>query len=146
MNDKHLYKDASGNVYGINSDGSQIEHVNLLGLTMLSDKETSEYHSDSSPSKSDILESFKIEMRAIRKDILDAVNGIGFRALVSGNEALSMEVASVSMMLLDITDDAALNSSSTYDSMRASGIAAFNRISEESSESIKIAFRHVPIQ
>lgn len=92
---------------------------------------------------SKLLNTAKDEMRAMRRDMLDAVTGIGFRASVAGNAALSQEAAAVSQQLLDITDDHDLNAAQTYEDMRAAGMAAYRRISESVSPALRIAFKEL---
>lgn len=95
--------------------------------------------------KSEILEVVKEELRGIRRDILDAVTGIGFRANVAGNDFLAQEAVLVSQKLLDITDDPVLNSAKTREEMRNSGMSAFVRIAESCSVDIKSAFKHLEL-
>lgn len=92
---------------------------------------------------SDLLAAAKDEMRTMRRDMLDAVTGIGFRASVAGNAALAQEAAEVSQQLLDITDDAALNAAQTYDAMRAAGVAAYRRIADAVSADLRTAFKQL---
>lgn len=89
----------------------------------------------------ELLERAKAELRTMRRDMLDAVTGIGFRASVAGNAALAQEAAEVSRQLLDITDDPVLNSAKTYEEMRAAGVAAFRRIATDASEAFSATFR-----
>lgn len=91
----------------------------------------------------ELLERAKGELRAVRRDMLDAVTGIGFRANVSGNTALAQEAAQVSQLLLDITDDPALNSAQTYDDMRIAGLAAYRRIADGVSANLRSAFKDI---
>lgn len=88
-----------------------------------------------------LLASVKDELRTMRRDMLDAVTGIGFRASVSGNTALATESATVSQQLLNITDDQALNAAQTYDDMRSAGIAAYRRIADAVSADLRSAFK-----
>ena len=92
---------------------------------------------------SELLERAKAEMRTMRRDMLDAVTGIGFRASVAGNAALAQEAAEVSRQLLDITDDAALNAAQTYDAMRDAGKAAYRRIADSVSPDLRSAFKEL---
>lgn len=95
------------------------------------------------PTPRALLDSVKSEMRAMRRDMLDAVTGIGFRANVVGNAALAQEAAQVSQQLLDITDDPALNDAQTYDDMRAAGMAAYRRIADSVSPGLRSAFKEL---
>jgi hypothetical protein len=92
---------------------------------------------------SDLLFAAKEELRTMRRDMLDAVTGIGFRASVAGNTALAQEAAAVSQQLLDITEDAALNAAQTYDDMRAAGMAAYRRIADSVSPGLRSAFKEL---
>lgn len=83
------------------------------------------------------------ELRTMRRDMLDAITGIGFRANVAGNTALAQEAAQVSQQLLDITDDPALNAAQTYDDMRAAGMAAYRRIADSVSPDLRSAFKEL---
>lgn len=91
----------------------------------------------------ELLERAKEELRAVRRDMLDAVTGIGFRANVSGNTALAQEAAQVSQMLLDITDDPALNAAQTHEGMRIAGLAAYRRIADSVSADLRSAFKDI---
>lgn len=88
-----------------------------------------------------LLASVKDELRIMRRDMLDAVTGIGFRASVAGNTALAQEAATVSQQLLDITNDAALNAAQTYEEMRAAGVAAYRRIAAGASHAFAATFK-----
>lgn len=91
----------------------------------------------------ELLELAKSELRTLRRDMLDAVTGIGFRANVLGNTVLAQEATQVSQQLLDITDDPALNAAQTYDEMRASGMAAYHRIADSVSPGLRSAFKNL---
>lgn len=91
----------------------------------------------------DLLERAKAEMRAMRRDMLDAVTGIGFRANVAGNTTLAQEAATVSQQLLDITDDPELNAAQTYEEMRAAGLSAYRRIADSVSADLRSAFKEL---
>ena len=82
-------------------------------------------------------------LRVIRQNILDAVTGMGFRALVSGNTALAQEAAQVSLQILDITDDSALNAAQTYEEIRSAGMAAYRRIADSVSPDLRSAFKEL---
>lgn len=90
-----------------------------------------------------LLASAKDELRTMRRDMLEAVTGIGFRASVSGNTALAQEAAQVSKQLLDITDDTELNAAQTYEDMRSAGMAAYRRIADAASEDLRGAFKEL---
>lgn len=95
------------------------------------------------PQVAELLTRAKDEMRALRKPILDAVNGIGWRASMTGNTAVANEALALAQTLLDITADPALNSATNYDSMRAAGVAAYKRISATASPALAIVFREI---
>lgn len=97
------------------------------------------------PSQSfgDLLAAAKEELRTIRKGMLDAVTGIGFRASVAGNAAISQEAVVISRQLLDITDDPDLNSANTLEDMRSAGLAAYRRIAAAASNDFSTAFKEV---
>lgn len=95
------------------------------------------------PTPRALLDSVKSEMRDMRRGMLDAVTGIGFRATVVGNAELAQEAAQVSQQLLDITDDPALNAAQTYDDMRAAGMAAYRRIADSVSPGLRSAFKEL---
>lgn len=102
-----------------------------------------EEHIKSNISNNDILQIVKSEIRLTRVGVLNAVTGIGMRAIVSGDSHLAQESAVVSKLLLDITDDPALNAAKTYDDMRAAGMAAYRRIADSVSPDLRIAFKEL---
>lgn len=93
--------------------------------------------------ESELLERAKAEMRAMRRDMLDAVTGIGFRATVAGDTELAQEAVQVSQLLLDITGDHALNAAQTYEEMRAAGVAAYRRIAAGASPAFAATFKEI---
>ena len=93
------------------------------------------------PQVAKLLARAKDELRALRKPILDAVNGIGWRASMTGNTALANEAAALAEALLDITAAPALNAATNYDDMRAAGVAAYKRIAATASPELAIVFR-----
>lgn len=93
------------------------------------------------PPLSDILDRVKEELRDMRADLLDAVTGIGFRAIVAGNQELAKEAVQISKKLLDITDNSELNASQTYAEMRSAGIDEFRRIASIASEAFSATFK-----
>lgn len=90
-----------------------------------------------------VLARAKDELRELRAPMLDAVNGIGWRASMKGDTALASEALALSEALLDITSDAALNSAQTYDDMRAAGIAAYKRLASTVSPVLASVFREI---
>ena len=95
------------------------------------------------PQVAELLTRAKDELRALRKPILDAVNGIGWRASMTGNTAVANEALALAQALLDITADPALNAATDYDSMRAAGVAAYKRIAATASPELAIVFREI---
>ena len=95
------------------------------------------------PQVAEILTRAKDELRALRKPMLDAVNGIGWRASMTGNTAVANEALALAQSLLDITADPALNAATDYDSMRAAGVAAYKRIAATASPELAIVFREI---
>ena len=93
------------------------------------------------PQVAEILTRAKDELRALRKPMLDAVNGIGWRASMTGNTAVANEALALAQSLLDITADPALNAATDYDSMRAAGVAAYKRIALGASPELAKIFR-----
>ena len=93
------------------------------------------------PSVADLLARAKDDLRALRKPILDAVNGIGWRASMTGNTTLANEALALARALLDITADPALNAATNYDDMRAAGDAAYKRIALGASPELAKSFR-----
>lgn len=91
----------------------------------------------------EILEIAKDELRELRKPMLDAVNGIGWRASMTGNTTLANEAVVLSQALLDITTDPALNAATTYEEMRVAGVAAYKRIAATASPELAIVFREI---
>lgn len=91
----------------------------------------------------EILEIAKDELRELRKPMLDAVNGIGWRASMTGNTTLANEAVALSQALLDITADPALNAATTYEEMRVAGVAAYKRIAATASPELTIVFREI---
>lgn len=90
-----------------------------------------------------LLERAKDELRELRKPMLDAVNGIGWRASMTGNTALSDEAVVLSQALLDITADPALNAATSYDDMRVAGVTAYKRIAATASPELATVFREI---
>lgn len=90
-----------------------------------------------------LLDRAKDELRALRSPMLDAVNGIGWRASMAGNSALANEAAALTEALLDITADPALNAATNYDDMRAAGVAAYKRIAMGASPELAKVFREI---
>lgn len=95
------------------------------------------------PAVADLLARAKDELRALRAPMLDAVNGIGWRASMTGNATLANEAVALAEALLDITADPALNAATNYDDMRAAGVAAYKRISATASPELAIVFREI---
>lgn len=95
------------------------------------------------PQVAELLTRAKDELRALRKPMLDAVNGIGWRASMTGNTALANEAVALAEALLDITVDPALNAATNYDDMRAAGVAAYKRIAATASPELAIVFREI---
>lgn len=90
-----------------------------------------------------LLERAKDELRELRKPMLDAVNGIGWRASMVGNATLAAEAVALSQALLDITADPALNAATSYEEMRVAGTAAYKRIAATASPELAIVFREI---
>lgn len=95
------------------------------------------------PQVAELLTRAKDELRALRKPILDAVNGIGWRASMTGNTAVANEALALAQSLLDITAAPALNAATDYDKMRAAGVAAYKRIAATASPELAIVFREI---
>ena len=95
------------------------------------------------PSTAELMASAKEELRALRAPMLNAVNGIGWRASMTGNTALANEAAALAEALLDITADPALNAATNYDDMRAAGVAAYKRIAMGASPELAKVFREI---
>ena len=95
------------------------------------------------PQVAELLARAKDELRALRVPILNAVTGIGWRASMTGNTALANEAAALAEALLDITAAPALNAATTYDDMRAAGVAAYKRIAATASPELAIVFREI---
>lgn len=93
-----------------------------------------------SPAVSDLLEKVKSEIRYSRRLIMDALTGIGLRAVVSGDDSLAKAASEVSSKLLDITDDPKLNSSNTIEEIRASASEAYQKIFDSADDKLKSAF------
>lgn len=79
----------------------------------------------------------------MRRNMLDAVTGIGFRASVAGNTELAQEAADVSQQLLEITDDPAFLAATTLQDMRVAGVAAYRRIADAVSPELRSAFKEI---
>lgn len=92
-------------------------------------------------SSAEILDSAKVEIRAIREPMLSAVTGIGWEASEAGDAALVQEARNIRNALRDITDDPALNSAKTYEEMRAAGVAAYRRIAAGASPAFAATFK-----
>lgn len=91
----------------------------------------------------EVREMANAQIRAIRKDILDAVTGIGFRSVVSGDSDSAKEASAISKKLLDITDAESINSSETYDEMIAAAMREFRLIESIASDEFKSAFKAI---
>lgn len=92
-----------------------------------------------------LLEQVKDDLRVLREPMLDAVNGIGWRASMTGNTALANEAVALAEALLDITSDAALNAAMTYEDMRAAGVAAYKRLAATASPALVPVFREITV-
>lgn len=95
------------------------------------------------PPVAELLAGAKEELRELRKPMLDAVNGIGWRASMAGNSALANEAVALAQALLDITSDAELNAATTYEDMRAAGVAAYKRLASTASPALASVFREI---
>lgn len=139
----------NGRIFAYAKDGSEDSFIKP-GLVRISDDDANSMINSANVfnglQKKEILEIAKKEIRAIRRDILDAVTGIGFRASVAEDKELAKEAAAVSQKLLDITDDAALNSAQTYEDMRAAGLKAYLSIEKSVSQGLKSAFNSLPAE
>lgn len=85
----------------------------------------------------------KSELRTMRAPMLDALTGIAGRAERAGNDALAAEADALAELLLDITDDAALNAATTYEDMQAAGVAAYKRIAAAASPALSVVFKEI---
>lgn len=94
-------------------------------------------------SLADALKRAKAELRTTRTPMLDALTGIAGRAVRSGNGALSAEADALAVLLLDITDDPALNAATTYEEMQAAGVAAYKRIAAAASPELSVVFKEM---
>lgn len=95
------------------------------------------------PTIANLLALAKDELRVLRAPMLDAVNGIGWRASMRGDTSLANEALALAQSLLDITADPALNAATNYDDMRAAGVAAYKRIAATASPELAIVFREI---
>ena len=93
------------------------------------------------PSREALLSQVKDELRAMRKPALDAVNGIGWRASMTGDADLANEALIVSLALLEVTDDAALNAAETYEEMRLASLLAYKSLALSVSPDLANVFR-----
>lgn len=87
------------------------------------------------------LERVKQYMRTKRAPILDALNGIGWRAGRMKNDAVADEAVSLSQALLDITDDEGVNSAEDFEGMKSAADSAFDAIAMSASADFQAAFR-----
>ena len=95
------------------------------------------------PTQAALLALAKTELRTIRAPMLDALTGIAGRAVRAGNDALAAEADALAELLLEITDDPALNAATTYEEMQAAGVAAYKRIAGSVSQELKVVFREI---
>ena len=93
------------------------------------------------PSREALISQVKDELRAMRKPALDAVNGIGWRASMTGDTDLANEALVVSLALLEVTDDAALNAAETYEEMRLASLLAYKSLALSVSPGLASVFR-----
>lgn len=91
----------------------------------------------------ELLERAKAELRTMRAPMLDALTGIAGRAVRAGNDALAAEADALAELLMEITDDPALNAATTYEEMQAAGVAAYKRIAGSVSQELKVVFREI---
>lgn len=82
-------------------------------------------------------------MRTKRSPLLDAINGIGWRAGRYGDDAVADEAITLSIALLDITDDEYVNKASNYDEMKSAADSAFHKIATSASEAFDSVFRNI---
>lgn len=95
------------------------------------------------PSVAEMLDRAKNELRALRSPMLDAVNGIGWRASMRGDTALATEALALSEALLNITADEALNTATTYEAMRVAGRNAYKALAATASPALASVFREI---
>lgn len=136
------YKDENNEVYAYESDGSQDAYIKP-GLIPITEEKMLELTTPKieTTTVEELLETSKNELRILRKPALDAVNGIGWRAMMAGDTQLANEALQVSLALLDITDDPALNAATTYQDMKIASVLAYKRIATGVSEALDTAFR-----
>lgn len=91
----------------------------------------------------DALFSVKQVLRNMRSPMLDALAGIAGRAARAGNATLADEADALAVNLLAITDDAALNTATTYEEMQAAGVAAYKRIAATAGAELAVVFREI---
>lgn len=94
-------------------------------------------------SKEDALVRAKQYMRTKRSPLLDAINGIGWRASRSGDDAVADEAITLSIALLDITDDESVNKASNFDEMKSAADSAFHKIATSATEAFDSVFRNI---
>lgn len=93
--------------------------------------------------KGDALALVKSSLRTMRAPMLDALSGIAGRAVRAGNDALAAEADALAELLLDITDDPALNAATTYEEMKAAGVDAYRAISATASPALDSVFKEI---
>lgn len=95
------------------------------------------------PSTAEALHNAKVNLRAMRAPMLDALTGIAGRAERAGNTALALEADALAEQLLDITDDPALNAATTYEAMQAAGVDAYRAIAATASPALASVFKEI---
>jgi len=83
------------------------------------------------------------DIREERKPILNALAGIGFDAMVSGDTATVDSVASTRLLALGITDWPAFLAAQTYDDMKAAVMARYQEIAASVPANVQTTFREV---
>ena len=84
-----------------------------------------------------------LRIKAQRAPILDALAGIGFDAMVGGDQATVQAAADARTALKDITILPAFLAAETYDDMKAAIMARYKEIAAAAPAAVRNAFREV---
>lgn len=93
------------------------------------------------PTHEELLSVVLAEVRELRETVLNAVIGIGFGAILSGDGELSSIAADTRQKLLDITDSENIRSAESQDGMRLAAKKEFLAIRDFAGTAFESAFR-----
>lgn len=134
-----FFQNQFGEVFAFDDDAAPIFYEGLIPIT----EQEAMGVVDKPPTVAQLLEGAKNHLRTMRAPMLDALSGIAGRAVRSGNDELAAEADALAELLLDITDDPALNAATTYEEMQAAGMVAYRRIASGANPELVSVFKEI---